>query len=50
MTKGECEDRINKITGEKVVTRHNNIRTKTGERLDVIILNKSLEFLWMVGR
>jgi len=41
----ELETLITDITGEKVISLHNDISTKTGERLDVIVLGKHLEFL-----
>lgn len=35
---------IEEITGIKVVSLHNDISTKTGERIDVIILESKVDF------
>ena len=40
----ELEKLIEGITGKKVVTIHNDISTKTGERIDVAILDSKLNF------
>lgn len=40
----KLERLIEDITGLKVVSLHNDISTKTGERIDVIILDKPLTF------
>jgi uncharacterized protein YbcI len=40
----KLEEMIEEITGCKVISIHNDISTKTGERMDVIILEKSLIF------
>lgn len=40
----QLEVLIESTTGRKVITLHNDISTKTGERIDVIILEDSIEF------
>lgn len=40
----QLETLIFDITGTKVVSLHNDISTKTGERIDVIVLEEVLEF------
>ncbi|MBN2222039.1 MAG: DUF2294 domain-containing protein [Vallitaleaceae bacterium] len=40
----KLEQLIEEITGAKVISLHNDISTKTGERMDVVILDHKLEF------
>ena len=40
----KLESLIEEITGIRVITLHNDISTKTGERIDVVVLEKKLEF------
>jgi uncharacterized protein YbcI len=40
----KLEEMLEEITGCKVISIHNDISTKTGERMDVIILEKLLVF------
>lgn len=40
----QLEALIQEITGLNVISLHNDISTKTGERIDVIILDSKIEF------
>lgn len=40
----ELEVLIEEITGIAVVSLHNDISTKTGERIDVVVLKKAITF------
>jgi uncharacterized protein YbcI len=40
----DLEELIENITGKKVISLHNDISTKTGERIDVIIIENNLFF------
>ncbi len=40
----KLEALIEEITGIRVVSLHNDISTKTGERIDVVILEKPIRF------
>jgi len=41
----KLENLIEEIIGAKVISFHNDISTKTGERIDVIILDRPLKFI-----
>ncbi len=38
----ELENLVQEVTGAKVISLHNDISTKTGERVDIFILDKKL--------
>ena len=40
----QLEEMIEELTGTKIVSIHNDISTKTGERIDVIIIEDKLDF------
>ena len=40
----ELEQLIEEITGRKVITLHNDISTKTGERMDVVVIDQPVNF------
>ncbi|HWJ03803.1 MAG TPA: DUF2294 domain-containing protein [Verrucomicrobiae bacterium] len=41
--KGQIEEVITNLTGSKVLSSHGDISTRTGERIDIFILDKNLE-------